>query len=43
MPLFYLITTLCSLYISKEQLEIARRREEELKLNNRNGNNKWDI
>lgn len=25
MPLFYLLTTVVSLYISKEQLEIARR------------------
>lgn len=28
MPLFYLLTTITSLYIAKEQLEIARRHEQ---------------
>lgn len=28
MPLFYLLTTITSLYIAKEQLEIARRNEQ---------------
>lgn len=28
MPLFYIITTLTSLYFAKEQLDVARKRDE---------------